>query len=114
MRQMTTIVLIGFAPDAHEVGSDPVAVRRSVKAQEMSLSLTERYQAAGTGLAPEAKLLIPYSRDYQDCDQRGSVQGMEWNDSQYQTETRQQWKFGGVGDGRLRRPRQRHESADSG
>ena len=66
MRLMTTIVLIGFAPDAHEVGSDPVATRRTVKAQEMSISLTERFQADGTGLAPEAKLLIPYSRDYQD------------------------------------------------
>ena len=66
MRMMTTIVLIGFAPDAHEVGTDPVATRRTVKAQEMSLSLTERFQAAGDGLAPEAKLLIPYSRDYDD------------------------------------------------
>lgn len=77
MRQMTTIVLIGFAPDAHEVGSDPVAVRRSVKAQEMSLSLTERYQAAGTGLAPEAKLLIPYSRDYQ------GERELEYNDERW-------------------------------
>lgn len=77
MRQMTTIVLIGFAPDAHEVGSDPVAARRSVKAQEMSLSLTERYQAAGTGLAPEAKLLIPYSRDYQ------GERELEYNDERW-------------------------------
>ena len=65
MRKMTTIDLIAFSPDAHEVGTDPVSTRRTVKAQEMSLTLTEQYQAAGTGLSPEAKLLIPYDRDYQ-------------------------------------------------
>ena len=66
MRMMTSVVLIGFSPDAHEVGTDPVFTRRTVKAQELSISLSEQYQAAGTGLAPEAKLLIPYDRDYQD------------------------------------------------
>ena len=64
MRMMTSCTLISFAPNAHEVGADPVAVRRKVKCQELSLTLAEVYQAGGQGLAPEAKLLIPYDRDY--------------------------------------------------
>ena len=64
MRMMTSCVLISFSPDAHEVGTDPVAVRWTVKCQELSMSLTEIYQAGGVGLSPEAKLLIPYDRDY--------------------------------------------------
>ena len=64
MRMLTSCVLIAFSPDAHEVGTDPVSVRRTVKCQEMSLTLAEAYQAEGTGLNPEAKLLIPYDRDY--------------------------------------------------
>lgn len=64
MRKLTSCTLISFRPDAHEVGTDPVGVRRKVKCQEMSLSLAEAYQAGGTGLNPEAKLLIPYDKDY--------------------------------------------------
>lgn len=64
MRMLTSCTLIGFSPDAHEVGTDPVSVRRTVKCQEMALNLTEVYQAGGEGLSPEAKLLIPYDRDY--------------------------------------------------
>ena len=64
MRMMTSIELISFSPDAHEVGQDPVEKRRRVKAQELSLTQAEVYQAGGDGLNPEAKLLIPYDRDY--------------------------------------------------
>ena len=64
MRMLTSCVLIAFSPDAHEVGTDPVGTRRTVKCQELSLSLAEATQAGGTGLNPEAKLLIPYDRDY--------------------------------------------------
>ena len=64
MRMLTSCVLISFNPDAHEVGTDPVATRRTVKCQELSLTQAEIYQAGGTGLNPEAKLLIPYDRDY--------------------------------------------------
>ena len=64
MRMMTSGVLIAFSPDAHEVGTDPVSTRRTVKCQEMSLTQAEVYQAGGEGLSPEAKLLIPYDRDY--------------------------------------------------
>ena len=64
MRMLTSCTLIGFSPDAHEVGTDPVSVRRTVKCQEMALNLTEVYQAGGEGLSPKAKLLIPYDRDY--------------------------------------------------
>ena len=64
MRMMTSCVLISFSPDAHEVGTDPIGPRRTVKCQELSLSLAEVTQAYGTGLNPEAKLLIPYDRDY--------------------------------------------------
>ena len=64
MRKLTSCVLISFSPDAHEFGTDPVAERRTVKCQEMSLNYAEVYQAGGTGLNPEAKLLIPYDRDY--------------------------------------------------
>ena len=59
MRMMTSCVLIAFSPDAHEVGTDPVAVRRTVKCQEMSLTLEEVYQEGGTGVRGEAKRLIP-------------------------------------------------------
>ena len=64
MRKMCSCTLISFAPDAHEVGTDPVSERRLVKCQELSLTQAEVYQAGGTGLNPEAKLLIPYDRDY--------------------------------------------------
>jgi SPP1 family predicted phage head-tail adaptor len=46
--------------------NSPVSIRRKVKCQELSISMAERYQAAGVGLDPEAKLLIPYDRDYHD------------------------------------------------
>ena len=64
MRKMTSCTLIAFQPDAHEVGTDPVSTRRKVKCQELSLTLAEAYQDGGTGLNPEAKLLIQYDRDY--------------------------------------------------
>ena len=64
MRMMTSCTLIAFAPDAHEAGTDPVSTRRTVKCQELSLTQAEVYQAGGDGLNPEAKLLIPYDRDY--------------------------------------------------
>ena len=64
MRVNTSIVLIGFRPDAHEVGQDPVSTRRTVKVQELSLSQADRTEAGGEGLSPEAKLLIPYDREY--------------------------------------------------
>ena len=64
MRMLTSCTLIGFSPDAHEVGTDPVSARRTVKCQEMALTLTEVYQSGGEGLSPEAKLLIPFDRDY--------------------------------------------------
>ena len=63
MRMLTSCVLIAFSPDAHEVGSDPVSTRRTVKCQEMALTLAEVYQAGGEGLSPEAKLLIPFDKD---------------------------------------------------
>ena len=64
MRVNTSIVLIGFRPDAHEVGQDPVSTRRTVKVQELSLSQADRTESGGEGLSPEAKLLIPYDREY--------------------------------------------------
>ena len=64
MRMMTACTLIRFSPDAHEAGSDPVAERRTVKCQELGLTLDEKTQGDGTGLNPTAKLLIPYDRDY--------------------------------------------------
>ena len=64
MRMLTSCVLISFSPDAHEVGTDPVSMRRTVKCQELSLTQAEVYQSGGEGLSPEAKLLIPYDRDY--------------------------------------------------
>ena len=64
MRMWTTAELITFSPDAHEAGTDPVSGRRTVKCQELGLTQAEIYQAGGTGLMPEAKLLIPYDRDY--------------------------------------------------
>ena len=64
MRKMTSCELIAFSPDAHEVGTDPVETRRRVKVQELSLTQAEVYQAGGEGLSPDAKLLIPYDREY--------------------------------------------------
>ncbi len=64
MRMMTSCELIAFSPDAHEVGTDVPEIRRKVKAQELSMTQADIYQAGGEGLSPEAKLLIPYDRDY--------------------------------------------------
>ena len=61
---MTSCVLIALDPDAHEVGTQVTETRRQVKCQEMTLTQAEVYQAGGEGLSPEAKLLIPYDRDY--------------------------------------------------
>ena len=74
MRMNTSCELITFSPDAHEAGTDPVAARRKVKCRELSLTQAELYQAGGEGLSPEAKLLIPYDRDYKgerELDYRG-------------------------------------------
>lgn len=65
MRMNTTCELIAFSPEAHEVGTDPVSTRRTVKVQEMSLTQADRVEAGSEGLVPEAKLLIPFDRDYQ-------------------------------------------------
>ena len=64
MRMKTSCELLMFNPDAHEVGTDPVMPGRKVKCQEMTLTQAEAFQAGGDGLSPEAKLLIPYDRDY--------------------------------------------------
>lgn len=64
MRKLVDIVLIGFSPDAHEVGEDPVSERYPVQAEEMSLSLSDIYEAGGEGTKPEAKILIPMDEDY--------------------------------------------------
>ena len=74
MRMMTSCDLIAFSPDAHEVGSAVTETRRRVKVQELSLTQAEVYQAGGEGLSPEAKLLIPYDREYhgeRELDYRG-------------------------------------------
>lgn len=64
MRMLTSCKLIAFSPDAHEVGTAVTETMRTVKAQEMTLTQADIYQAGGEGLSPEAKLLIPYDRDY--------------------------------------------------
>ena len=64
MRMLTSCVLISFSPDAHEVGTDPVATCRKVKCQELSKTQSAVYQAGGEGLNPEVRLLIPYDKDY--------------------------------------------------
>ena len=66
MRMWTTAELITFSPDAHEAGTAVTETRRTVKVQELSLTQAEVYQAGGDGLQPDAKLLIPYDRDYGD------------------------------------------------
>ena len=64
MRMMTSCQLIAFSPDAHEVGSAAAETKRTVKVQELSLTQADIYQSGGEGLSPEAKILIPYDRDY--------------------------------------------------
>lgn len=64
MRMLTSCQLIAFDPDAHEVGTAVTETMRTVKCQEMSLTQADIYQSGGEGLSPEAKLLIPYDRDY--------------------------------------------------
>ena len=64
MRMWTTAELIAFSPDAHEAGTSVTETRRTVKVQELSLSQADRTESGGEGLSPEAKLLIPYDREY--------------------------------------------------
>ena len=64
MRMLTGCTLISFVPDAHEAGSAATETQRRVKCLEMALNLADVYQAGGEGLSPEAKLLVPYDRDY--------------------------------------------------
>ena len=77
MRKMTSCELISFSPDAHEAGTAVTETQRRVKAQEMSLTQAEVYQAGGEGLSPEAKLLIPYDRDY-DNERELVYRGERW------------------------------------
>ena len=64
MRMLTGCELIAFNPDAHEAGTPVQETKRRVKVQELSLTQAEVFQAGGEGLSPEAKLLIPYDKDY--------------------------------------------------
>ena len=64
MRLLTSCKLISFTSDAHGVHSDPVESRTEVKCEELSLTQADRLEAGGQGLSAEAKLLIPYDRDY--------------------------------------------------
>ena len=64
MRMMTSCTLIAFSPDAHEVGTQAEEEQRTVKCQELSLTQADIYQSGGEGLSPEAKLLIPYDKEY--------------------------------------------------
>ena len=64
MRMITMCHLIAFDPEAQEVGREKIRQVRAVKCVEMSLTQAEVYQSGGEGLSPEAKLLIPYDRDY--------------------------------------------------
>ena len=66
MRKMTSCELVSEAPQAREVGTAATETKRKVKCQEMGLTQADIYQAGGDGLSPEAKLLIPYDRDYKD------------------------------------------------
>ncbi len=78
MRKLTEVILISFSPDAHEVGQDPVETQTPVKAEELELYMAERTEAGGHGLTPEAKILIPYDRDYEG--QRELIyQGERWS-----------------------------------
>ena len=65
MRTRTSCVLIAFSPDAHEAGDDPVSTRRTVKVQELEMYQSDRTEAGSKGHVPEAKLLIPYDKDYE-------------------------------------------------
>ena len=74
MRMLTTCELVSFSPDAHGVGTFPAETKATVKVQELSLTQAEVYESGGDGLRPEAKLLIPYDRDYhgeRELDYRG-------------------------------------------
>ena len=64
MRTMTSCRLISFSPDAKGVWNTATETGRQVKAQELTLTQAEVTQAGGDGLTPEAKLLIPYDKDY--------------------------------------------------
>ena len=64
MRKLTSVELITFSPDAHEAGTPVQETKRRVKVQEMDLTQADIYQAGGEGLSPDAKLLIPYDKDY--------------------------------------------------
>ena len=64
MRMLTSCKLIAFTPDAHEAGTPAAESAREIKCVEMSLTQADIYQAGGEGLSPEAKLLVPYDRDY--------------------------------------------------
>lgn len=64
MRMLTGCDLISFSPDSHEVGTPVTETKRRIKVHEMGLTQAEIYQSGGEGLSPEAKLLVPYDRDY--------------------------------------------------
>lgn len=65
MRKLNTCELLKFDSDAHEAGDDPVSERRTVKVEELEMYQSDRTEVGAKGHIPEAKLLIPYDKDYE-------------------------------------------------
>jgi hypothetical protein len=69
--------LIAEDPAAHGVFDDPQETRRMVYCTEKSVGQSEAYQARGTGLNPEKKLILRHAFEYHGEDQV-EYEGERW------------------------------------
>ena len=75
MVRADVVTLLGERPEAHGVFDAPLYNYRIVYCEVKSVSQTEAYQARGTGLNPEYRLVLTHSFEYQGeklCDFRGT------------------------------------------
>lgn len=74
MIRAETVLLLSEVPQAHGVFDPPMENGREVFCTVRSVSQTEAYQARATGLAPELRLKLEHTCEYegeQQCEFRG-------------------------------------------
>ncbi len=64
MKKVGIVYLITENPQAKGVLARPAETRRKTYCEEKSVSMSEKYQAKASGLAPEIRLVLPQDFEY--------------------------------------------------
>lgn len=78
MTRAKVAYLIAEDPEAHGVLDDPEETERKVYCTEKSVGQSEIYQARGTGLNPELKLVLQHAFEYHG-EKILRYQGIRWH-----------------------------------